>query len=321
MKVFVAGATGAIGRRLIPVLVKAGHSVVGMARTLGKVAVIRGAGAEPVIGDALDDRFVTTAVARAKPDVVVHELTAIPSQLNFRKFDREFEPTNRLRIKGTDHLLWAARAAGAHRFVAQSFAGWPYAREGGPVKTEEDPLDPNPPAALRRSLEAIRHLEAAVLRIEGIEGLVLRYGAFYGPGTSLGHGGSILEEIGRRRFPIIGGGTGVWSFIHIDDAARATLAAIERGAPGVYNIVDDEPASVSEWLPAIAAAIGAPPPRRVPTFVGRLVIGEHAVVIMTSIRGASNWKAKRELSWKPVWTTWRDGFRRGLSEAEPNSVA
>jgi nucleoside-diphosphate-sugar epimerase len=313
MRVFLAGATGAIGRRLIQVLVRADHSVVGMTRSPENADAIRAAGAEPVVADALNENAVMAAVRQAEPEVVVHQLTAIPPNTNPRKFDREFELTNRLRTEGTDHLLAAARAAGARRFVAQSFAGWPHAREGGLVKTEEDPLDPSPPKAMRRTLEAIRYLEGAVVGAEELEGLVLRYGSFYGPGTSLGEGGVHWEMIRRRRFPIVGRGTGVWSFIHIDDAATATLAAIERGAPGVYNIVDDEPAPVAEWLPALAAAVGAKPPRHVPTWLARLAVGEPGVVLMTEIRGASNAKAKRELDWQPAYVSWRDGFRRGLA--------
>jgi nucleoside-diphosphate-sugar epimerase len=321
MNVLVAGATGAIGRRLIPLLVEAGHSVAGTTRKPGRVASIRAVGAEPLVVDALDTAAVVAAVRSVRPEVVVHELTAIPARLNVRKFDREFDLTNRLRTEGTDNLLAGARAAGARRVVAQSFAGWPYARQGGPVKNEEDPLDLNPPAALARTLEAIRHLESAVLGGKAMEGVVLRYGAFYGPGTSLGESGSILEDIRRRRFPIVGSGGGVWSFLHVDDAALATLTAIERGAPGIYNIVDDDPASVSEWLPALAAAVGAPPPRHVPGFVGRLAVGEHGVMMMTEIRGASNAKARRELGWRPAWRSWREGFRRGLSDEAVRSVA
>jgi nucleoside-diphosphate-sugar epimerase len=233
--------------------------------------------------------------------------------MNLRKFDRAFEATNRLRREGTDNLVAAARAAGARRLVAQSFAGWPYAREGGPVKSEEDPLDPNPPAGFRNTLDAIRYLEATVLGAGGLEGLALRYGPFYGPGTSIGVGGSIVEDVRRRRVPVVGSGAGIWSFLHIDDAAQATLAAIERGPAGIYNIVDDEPAPVSEWLPALSAAIGAKPPRRVPAWLARPAIGKHGVVMMTEIRGASNAKAKRELGWQPTWTSWREGFRKGLS--------
>jgi 2-alkyl-3-oxoalkanoate reductase len=313
MKVFVAGASGAIGKRLVPVLVKAGHAVFGMTHSPVKAAAIRAAGAEPVIADALDAQAVMTSVKSAQPDAVIHELTAIPSRLNFRKVNREFALTDRLRTEGTDNLLAAARAAGTRRFVAQSFAGWPYARQGGPVKTEKDPLDSDPPPALRRTLEAIRHLETAVLGAQGMQGVVLRYAGFYGPGTSLGEGGFILDDIRKRRFPIVGRGSGIWSFIHIHDAAQATVAALQRGAPGVYNIADDEPAPVSEWLPFLAAAIGAPGPRHVPHFLAKLFVGEQGVMMMTEVRGVSNAKAKRELAWQPRWSSWRDGFRRGLS--------
>ena len=251
-------------------------------------------------------------VAAARPEVVVHQLTALAATSDLRKFDAGFAATNRLRTEGTDHLLAAARAAGARRLVAQSFAGWPFARVGGPVKTEGDPLDPDPPAELRRTLDAIRHLESAVLGTEGIEGVLLRYGGFYGPGTSAGAGGSMLEDLRRRRFPVVGAGTGVWSFIHIDDAAAGTVAALERGAPGIYNIVDDDPAQVSEWLPALAAGLGAKPPRRLPTWLGRIVGGELAVSSMTQVRGASNAKAKGELGWRPAHPSWRQGFAETL---------
>jgi nucleoside-diphosphate-sugar epimerase len=314
MKIFVAGATGAVGKRLVPLLVAQGHQVVGITRTPGKADKLRAAGVEPVVADALDETAVRDAVVGAGPEVVVHQATALRSLTSPRNVDRAFELTNRLRTEGTDHLLAAARAAGARRVVAQSFAGWPFARVGGPVKTEEDPLDPDPPKHFRRTLAAIRHLEAAVTAADGLAGVVLRYGGFYGPGTSLAPGGVHYEAIRRRRFPIVGRGTGVWSFAHIDDAARATLAAIERGAPGLYNVVDDEPAPVSEWLPAVAEVIGAPPPRRVPTWVGRLAAGDCAVTMMTSVRGASNAKAKRELGWQPRWQSWRDGFREGLRD-------
>jgi len=220
--------------------------------------------------------------------VIVHQLTAIPARLNVRQFDRAFAPTNRLRTEGTDHLLAAGQGVGARRLLAQSFAGWPYERKGGPIKTEEDPLDPNPPAALRRTLDAIRYLEAAVTSAKRLPGVVLRYGVLYGPGTSIGEGGSILEDVRRRRLPVIGRGGGVWSFIHVDDAAQATRIAVERGAPGIYNIVDDDPAPVAEWLPALAASVGAKPPRHVPSFVARLVVGAHGVVVMNETRGASN---------------------------------
>ncbi len=312
MKVFVAGATGAIGRRLIPLLVQNGYQVTGMTRSASKAAELQAAGAKAAIADGLDHKAVLNAVERAQPDVMIHELTAIPAAFNVRKFAEQFQQTNRLRTDGTDHLLAAARATGVRRFIAQSYAGWPYARIGGPVKTEEDPLDTNPPSALREAFGAIRYLESAVLKASGSDGLVLRYGPFYGPGNALGEGGSVVNEVRRRRFPVIGGGSGIWSFIHIDDAARATVAAVERGSPGIYNIVDDEPAPVSEWLPELARILGAKPPLHLPAWIGRLAIGKHGVLLMTAVRGASNQKAKRELGWQPVWASWRDGFRDGL---------
>jgi 2-alkyl-3-oxoalkanoate reductase len=312
MRVFVAGATGALGRRLVPLLVANGHQVTAMTRSVGKTMDLYAAGAEPVVADALDRDAVLAAVTAARPDAVVHQLTDLAGVTDLRKFDQGFAATNRLRTEGTDHLLEAARAAGAGRFVAQSFAGWPFARVGGPVKTEDDPLDPDPPAELRRTLDAIRYLESAVLGAEDLEGVVLRYGGFYGPGTSAGEGGYMLDDLRRRRFPVIGAGTGVYSFVHIDDAATATLAALERAAPGIYQIVDDDPAPVSAWLPALAAAAGARPPRRVPAWLARLLAGEHAVVLMTEVRGASNAKAKRELGWRPAHPSWRQGFRTSL---------
>ncbi len=315
MRVFVAGASGAIGGRLVPMLMGAGHAVVAMTRTADKADAIRASGAEPVLADALDADSVGAAVRAAEPEAVVHQLTALSSMTgNPRKFAEDFALTNRLRTEGTDHLLAAARAAGARRFVAQSYAGWPYAREGGPVKSEDDPLDPDPPAAARDALDAMRYLDRVVLGAEGIEGVVLRYGGFYGPGTGIARGeeSALIEPIRKRRFPVVGGGTGVWSFVHIDDAARATLAALDRGAPGIYNVVDDDPAPVSEWLPALADAIGAKPPRRVPTWIGRLAGGEMAVTLMTQVRGASNAKAKRELGWQPEHPSWREGFPAAL---------
>jgi nucleoside-diphosphate-sugar epimerase len=315
MRVFVAGATGALGSRLVPMLVEAGHSVAGMTRTPEKAGRIEAAGAEPVVADALDRAAVSEAVRGAEPEVIVHQLTALTGLSgNPRRFDREFATTNRLRTEGTDHLLSAAREAGARRFVAQSFAGWPYAREGGSAKTEDDRLDPDPPAAERETFAAIRYLENAVTGTDGLEGLVLRYGGFYGPGTSLARDSrdAFQETIRKRRFPIVGAGTGVWSFVHIDDAASGTLAAVERGEPGIYNVVDDDPAPVSEWLPALADAIGAKPPRRLPVWVGRLVGGELVVSLMTQVRGASNAKAKRELGWQPTHPSWREGFRTAL---------
>jgi nucleoside-diphosphate-sugar epimerase len=314
MKVFLAGASGALGRQLVPRLVADGHEVVGMTRSESKQEMVRGLGARPVVADALDAEQVSRAVAEAEPEVVLHELTAIPGNLQPKHFDRDFALTNRLRTEGTDNLLVAARAAGVRRFVAQSFTGWPFARTGGPVKTEEDPLDPEPQTQFRSILDAIRRLEDTVTGAEGVEGLILRYGAFYGPGTSIGlePDGLVVETVRKRGFPVVGGGDGIWSFTQIEDAAAATAAAVGRGAPGLYNVVDDDPAPVAEWLPALAEAVGAKPPRRVPRWVGRLVAGGAAVMLMTEARGASNAKAKRELGWQPHYPSWRQGFREGL---------
>jgi nucleoside-diphosphate-sugar epimerase len=315
MRIFVAGATGALGKRLVPLLVASGHDVVGLTRSPERAEWLRTVGADAVVGDALDRDTVMAAIARAEPRVVVHELTAFSSLgTNLRRFERDVVQTNRLRTDGTDFLRDAAQAAGACRFVAQSFAGWTYARDGGPVKTEEDALDPNPLPEMRGALQAIRHLETAVLGSAVLEGIVLRYGTIYGPGTSFGEGGLYVKEIRRRRFPVVGDGGAVWSFVHVDDVAGATLAAVEGGAPGVYNIVDDEPAPVSTWLPALAAATGARPPRHVPVWLGRLFAGQLAVMVMTEIRGASSAKAKRKLGWRPTYASWRDGFRHGLAD-------
>ena len=285
-----------------------------MTRSESKQAMLKELGAVPVVADALDPDQVAEAVGLARPDVIVHQLTAIPPAINMRKFDREFALTNRLRTEGTDHLLSAGQAVGVKRFVAQSNAGVPYARTGGPVKREDDPSDPDPPPSWREALAAIRHLEEAVTGAHWTEGLVLRYGWFYGPGTSvaLDPPGSQIELVRKRQFPIVGGGTGIWSFIHIEDAATATVAAVEGGTAGIYNIADDEPAPVSEWLPVLAAAIGAKPPMRVPRWLGRLAAGELAVVAMTELRGASNDKAKRELGWQLRYPSWRQGFAKGL---------
>ncbi len=314
MRVFVAGATGAIGKQLVPMLVERGHEVTGMTRSPAKQDAIRELGARPVVADALDPEAVAQAVAAAEPEVVVHQLTAINAGDFGRSVDKMFVRTNRLRTEGTDHLLAAARAVGAGRFIAQSFAPWPYKRVGGPVKTENDPLDDDPPKAVRETVGAIRHLETAVTGADGIDGLALRYGWFYGPGTSLGLDppGEQIEMIRKRRFPLVGDGDGVWSLIHIRDAASATAAAVERGAPGVYNIVDDEPVRASVLLPELAKAIGAKPPRHVPRWLGQLLAGDPAVIMMTSLRGSSNEKAKRELGWTPSYPSWREGLRDGL---------
>src|SRR5919202_2679225 len=308
MRVFVAGATGAIGKQLVPRLVEAGHEVHGMTRRESKQAMLRALGAVPVVADALDPDQVAEAVGRARPEVIVHQLTAIGG-VDMRHFDRDFALTNRLRTEGTDHLLSAGQAVGVRRFVAQGVGGYgAYARTGGPVKTEEDPLDPTPAREMRETLAAIRHLEEAVLGARWTEGLVLRYGVFYGPGTSLAPGAEQFELVRRRKFPLVGAGSGVWSFIHVADAAEATVAAIERGHRGIYNVVDDDPAPVAEWLPALAQTLGAKKPVRVPRFVGRLFAGQAGVVMMTELRGASNAKAKRELAWRPTHPSWREGF-------------
>jgi 2-alkyl-3-oxoalkanoate reductase len=315
VKIFLAGATGAVGAQLVPLLVAAGHQVVASTRTSAKLAPLRAAGTEPVLLDVLDRGAVLSAVTAARPDAVLHQATALAAVRRYKDFDHEFAITNALRTEGTSNLLAAARAAGTRRFVAQSYTGWPNVRRGGRVKTEDDPLDPDPPPTMRRTLDAIRRLEAAVTGADGLTGIVLRYGSFYGPGTSLGADGDITELVRRRRLPIVGGGTGVWSFTHIVDAAAAALRAAEQGSGGIYNIVDDDPAEVSVWLPELARALGAKPPRRVPAWLVRPIIGDAMVAMMTTVRGSSNAKAKRMLGWQPRYTSWRDGFRRGLGPA------
>ena len=306
MRVFVAGATGAIGRQLVPRLAAAGHEVHGMTRSESKQAMLHDLGAVPVVADALDPDQVADAVGRARPDVIIHELTAIGT-VDTRHMERAFAATNRLRTEGTDHLLSAGQAAGVRRFVAQGHIA-AYARTGAPVKREEDPYDPSPAREMRANLTAMRHLEGAVLDADWTEGIVLRYGWFYGPGTSMAPGEESFEMIRKRKFPLVGDGGAVWSFVHIADAAEATVAAVEHGSRGIYNVVDDDPAAVAEWLPALAQELGARKPMRVPRFIGRLFAGEAGVVMMTEIRGASNAKAKRELSWRPTHPSWRQGF-------------
>jgi nucleoside-diphosphate-sugar epimerase len=301
MRVFVAGATGAIGAHLVPRLIKQGHEVVGSSRSPERASGLRAQGAAPVVLDLLDGRAVRAAVVAARPDAIVHQATSLAGMTDLKHFDRSFAETNRLRTEGTDALLAAAQQAGVGRFVAQSYAGWPYAREGGPVKTEEDPLDPTPVPAMRETLAAIRHLEQAVT---GAGGIALRYGTLYGSPAD-----TQVKLVRRRRLPIVGDGGGVWSFVHFADATDATVLALEHGAPGVYNVVDDEPAPVREWLPALADALGAKRPRRVPRWLGRLAAGDAGVALMTEIRGASNQKAKRELGWTLRYPSWREGFR------------
>jgi 2-alkyl-3-oxoalkanoate reductase len=320
MKVFLAGATGAIGRALVPQLVARGHEVVGMTRSASKQDLVRSLGARPVVADALDPDAVAEAVASAEPEVIVHELTALSGSMSVREARHPERSsaatmTNRLRIEATDHLLAAGRAVGARRFVAQSFGAFRFARTGGPVQTEADPLEPDdPPEALRTVQAGYLYLEQAVTSIEWGEGLALRYGGFYGPGTSisLAPDAVMAAPIRKRRFPIIGDGGGVFSYIHVEDAAAATAVAVERGRPGVYYVVDDDPAPVREWLPVLASALDAKPPRRVPRWLGRLAAGEAATATMTEARGASNEKAKRELGWTPRYPSWRQGFAQGL---------
>ena len=306
MRVFVAGATGAIGTQLVPRLAAAGHEVHGMTRSESKQAMLSDLGAVPVVADALDRDQVAGAVARARPDVIVHQLTSL-GEPDLRHFDRTFALTNRLRTEGTDYLLSAGQAVGVRKFVAQSVV-FAYERTGSAVKTEEDPLDPSPVREMRTMVDAVRHLEEAVLGADWTEGVVLRYGAFYGPGTSMAPGEEQLELIRKRKFPIVGDGGAVWSFIHTGDGADATVAAVEHGGRGVYNIVDDEPAPVAEWLPEVAQQLGAKKPMRVPRFVARLFAGEAGAVLMTEARGASNAKAKRELGWLPKHASWRQGL-------------
>jgi len=319
MRVFVAGASGAVGRRLVPRLVERGHEVVASTRTAGKRELLRGLGATPVVMDGLDAASVGEALARGEPEVVVHEMSALTGFGDLKHFDTGFARTNGLRTRGTDHLLAAADAVGVRRLVAQSYAGWPNERVGGPVKTDDDPLDPDPPSEQRRSIEAIAHLERAVTGTSSLDGLVLRYGSLYGPGTSIANEYAAL--IRARKLPLVGDGAGVWSFVHVDDAAAATALAVERGAPGVYDVVDDEPAPVSEWLPFLAASLGARPPRHVPAWLARFAIGEVGVSMMTRVRGSSNAKAKRELGWEPVWRSWRVGFRHGFADVPTRTAA
>lgn len=313
MKIFIAGASGAIGSELVAQLVARGHEVVGTTRSAAKTGALRALGAEPVIVDALDPDAVADAVAKAEPEVIVHQLTALSGPPNFRHVKRMAAATNRLRTEGTDHLLAAARAVGVRKFVAQSNASW-MERTGGPVADENGRLEPNPPADMNEGVAALRHLEQAVTGIGWADGIAIRYGGFYGPGTGIeaAPGAVMAELIRRRRFPIVGGGSGVWSLVHITDAASATVAAIERGKPGIYHVADDEPAPVREFLPELARALGAKPPRRVPAWLVRLVAGEAAVTMMTQARGISSEKTKRELGWTLQYPSWRTGFTKGL---------
>jgi nucleoside-diphosphate-sugar epimerase len=312
MRVLVAGATGAIGSRLVPLLLSAGHSVVGLTHNPARADAICRTGAEAAVADALSRAAIVKAVAKAEPDVIVHEMTSLSAANDLRHFDRSFAVTNRLRTEGLDNLLAAARQTRTSRIVAQSFCGWPYARNGGRVKSEDDPLDPEPPRELRRTLEAIRYLERVVTARSDLDGVVLRYGAFYGPGTGP-FDGPMIDQLRRRRVPLIGDANGWWSFLHIDDAAAATAIAAERGASGIYNIVDDEPAPVGERLPALAAMLGARPPWHIPKWLGRLAAGAPVVMMTTEVRAGSNAKAMRDLAWRPKYRSWRQGFAEVVS--------
>ena len=303
MHILIAGATGAAGRALIPLLIANGHTVTGTTRSESKTGELRALGANAQVMDGLDAASVKAAIDATQPDVIVHQMTALTG-IDMRNIDKAFHLTNRLRTEGTEHILAAAKGK---LVVAQSFAGWPYARTGGKVKTEADPLDPTPPKGIRETHAAIRRLEGLVTQAGGI---VLRYGGFYGPGSGMSKdGGEQVEMIRRRQFPLVGNGEGIWSFLHTEDIATATLAAIEHGRPGeIYNIVDDEPAPTKEWLPYLARTVGAKPPRKVPAWIGKLVASPAAVAMMTESRGASNAKAKAELGWKPSHPSWREGF-------------
>lgn len=321
MKIFIAGASGVIGRKLVPLLVADGHRVVATARDPQKLDSLRALGAEAVAMDGLDRLAVIRAVDGARPDVVIHQMTALSSMTSVKDFDKEFALTNRLRIEGTENLLAGARAAGATRFIAQSYTGWPNERKGSRVKTETDPLDSDPPANISKTLAAIRALEAIVMSSPGIVGVVLRYGSFYGPGTSIAADGHIVEIVRKRRFPLVGDGAGVWSFLHIEDATEATRIAVDSASAGIYNIVDDDPAEVRVWLPELASILGAKAPLHVPAWLARPAIGETGVMFMTEIRGSSNANAKHELDWQPKFASWREGFRTLLAPGASMSAA
>jgi nucleoside-diphosphate-sugar epimerase len=307
MRVFVTGATGALGQHLVPALIAAGHEVTATTRTPGKAGQLREAGAEPVVVDGLDREAVISAVQAASPEVIVHEMTALADMRSLRNVDKVFAATNELRTRGTDNLLAAAARTGTRRVIAQSNTNMT-ARLGAPVQTEEDPLDSRPIPSAAGTVAAVKQVEEAVPRAVP-EGIVLRYGNFYGLGAS----DFLVEMVRKRQFPVIGGGAGIWSFIEIADAAAATVAAVGSGAPGVYNIVDSDPAPVAEWLPYLAKVAGAKPPLRLPVWLGRLLAGDFVVSQMTEARGSSNEKAKKELGWEPRYASWREGFRAWIS--------
>ncbi len=311
MRVFVAGGTGAIGRQLIPALVADGHEVTASTRSADKSAELAAAGAVPIVMDGLDRNSVLAAVQKAEPEVIAHQMTSLGATKDFRRFDEEFAVTNELRTRGLDYLLEAARLAGTRRFIAQSFTGFTNEYTGTLVKTEDDPLNPDPPASASKTLAAIRHVDETVPGAAQ-EGLVLRYGLFYGHGSSNG----TLAAVRAGKFPVIGGGAGIWSFCEVTDAAAATRAAVTHGAPGIYNIVDDEPAPASEWVPFLARCVGAPAPQQISAELGREVAGEYLTAQMTVGRGSSNAKAKAQLGWAPHYASWREGFAEWAKSAE-----
>jgi nucleoside-diphosphate-sugar epimerase len=316
MKVYIAGAGGAVGRRLVPQLIAAGHEVLATTRSDAKLDALRRLGAHAAVVDGLDAAAVGRAVAEAEPEVIVHQMSALATMgSNPRRFDKDFALTNRLRTEGLDHLLAAAKATGVRKVIAQSYIGWNNRRDGGPVKTEADGLDPNPAAAQRQSLAAIEYLERALLDCQDLETVALRYGFLYGPGSSE----SVVGPIRKRQIPLVCNANGIWSWLHVDDAASAAVAALDRGDHAVYNIVDDDPAPVAKWLPYLAEVIGAKPPRRLPLWLVRLVGGEVVVRLLTEIRGSSNARAKTELGWQPRWRSWRDGFAHALTTGAMDS--
>lgn len=312
MRILVAGASGVVGQALLPLLRRRGHEVTGLVRSGRGATVVASLGARPVVADGLDAAAVRAAVAAARPEAVVHQMTALDPLADLRRFDDAFAQTNRLRREGTDNLVAAARGAGVRRLVAQSFCGHTWARVGGPVKVEDDPLDPDPPPQLRSTHDAIRHVERATLATGDLGGVALRYGGFYGPGTGIAADGALAAQVRRRRVPLIGRGGGVWSFVHVADVASATAAAVEGEAVGVFNVVDDEPVLVRDWLPEVARILGAKPPHHLPLVLARVLLPSHIVQMMTEARGASNARFRAAFGWAPAWPSWRWGFRKVL---------
>lgn len=308
MRVLVAGASGALGRRLVPELLRRGHEVIGTGRTTATTEVVRRLGAKTAVMDGLDAASVREVVVGARPEVIIHQMTSLAGASDLRHFDRGFETSNRLRTTGLDYLIDAGQRVGVSRFIVQSFCGWPYARTGAPTKSEAEPLDDSPAPEARRTLEAIRYQEDRVLAIDGAVGIALRYGGFYDVGTGV-FDPVFLNQVMKRMAPIVGGGTGWWSFIHLEDAAIATADFVTRGRAGIYNVVDDDPSPVKIWLPELTRIIGAKAPFSAPAWLVRLLVGEHAANMMTNIRAGSNARIKAELGWAPKYRSWREGFR------------